>query len=69
MIGLGEFPTKDGKRYAGHFMPENNMVELFGPLQDPPNVGAARCVFKDTATSVEDARKKIDDAIKKGKIK
>jgi hypothetical protein len=67
MFELGIFVI-NGKRYIGHFISESKTVELFGPLQDYPNVGAARRVFNDTATSEEDARKKINDAIKQGKI-
>ncbi len=45
MINLGIFPTNDGKRYIGHFLSENNIVELFGPLQNHPYTGGAPRVF------------------------
>ena len=35
MINLGIFPTNDGKRYIGHFLSENNIVELLALLQKP----------------------------------
>ncbi|MCX5825659.1 MAG: hypothetical protein NTY86_19770 [Deltaproteobacteria bacterium] len=66
MTELGPFKSKSGKRYIGIFYADNT-VEVLGPMQDAG--GMAPRVFEDTATSEEDARNKIKEAISQGIIK
>lgn len=69
MIELGLFQTKDGHNYYGHYYPENNLVEAVGPLPVEEGTGARGISFKAPATSTEDARNKILNAIKEGTLR
>lgn len=66
MIELGPFKSKSGKRYIGIFTSESNTVAVLGPMQEAG--GVAPRVFEETASSEEEARKRILDAINQGEI-
>lgn len=69
MINIGLFPTKEGRSYDCHFIPENSSVQAVGPLPPPGHVGARGVAFETTAESEEEARKKVEEAIEQGILK
>lgn len=64
-IGLGRFTSLSGRRYLGVYCPDNKTFDVAGPIGD--HVGAAQSgAFKGEAVNEEDARRQIEEAIKKG---
>ena len=68
-MGTFTVTSKSGNNYDCHFILENKIVQAIGPLPNTNGPGGRGVAFEADATSLEDARVKIDDAIKQGRIK
>jgi hypothetical protein len=68
MINFGIFESTEGRRYACHFLPEENMVEAVGPLPKSGD-GTRGIVFERRAESEQEARQIIIDAIESSELK
>ena len=62
----GIFRTKENNSYNGHYFTESKKAKAIGPLYQ---VGSADVAFETIADSKEEARKKIEEAIKSGELK
>jgi hypothetical protein len=61
--------SNSGKEYFYEFYSDRKIVEARGPITYSNNTSAAPLVFSDTATSEEEAEKKVIEAIARGEIK
>ncbi len=59
MIELGAFTASDGKKYDGHFHPENKVAEAIGPLPVDGSSGARGVAFSVKAESEKEAIQKL----------
>ena len=71
MIELGPFISKSGKKYVFAFVPEEKIVYAIGSLHDVVGeVSSAHPdAFQANAESVDEAKKKINEAIEHGILK
>lgn len=70
MKELGSFDTDNGNTYEGFFYEEDNLVEVCGPMIPQNFVANSECrKFVKTATSKEEARQIIKDAIREKILK
>jgi len=71
MIDLGMVTSKRGKKYLASFKPDSKMLMVFGPISTnlySPSTSSAPLAFNDIASSEEEAREKLNDAILMGKF-
>jgi len=57
--------SKNGNNYECQFIAEDKIVQVIGPLPSANSSGGRGVAFEMEATCLENARKEIDDAIKR----